>query len=108
MIQQYRHYKGNLYTLFDVGRCREENEFYAIYKRSDHPSTAEWGWCRHSENLDVYFVDHNGEIDGRQKYEELPEGIRKSVDESGLWIRPLEMFFGYHESGVRRFERVMQ
>lgn len=103
MTQQYRHFKGNLYTLINVGKCPKDNEFYAIYKNDDHPSSRKFGVCRHSETMEIYYAYPSGYID-KWDFETVIEDAEKT----GLWIRPLDMFFGYHESGVRRFEMVKE
>jgi hypothetical protein len=111
MAQQYRHFKGNLYTLLDVGYCLDDNKFYAIYRRTDHPSN-NWSYARHSETEEIYGLEPDGSIlknglfEGNKTHH---EAIIEDAIESGLWIRPLEMFFGYKEvdgKQVRRFERV--
>lgn len=110
--QLYRHFKGGFYSLFYIGYCSDEGEFYAVYKRSDHPSDATWGCCRHGKTEQTCYVTKDGRI-----YVNILtdlagyscQELRMDAIEQGLWIRPVEMFYECEEIGgkhVKRFQRI--
>lgn len=67
--------------------------------------------ARHSETEEPYLVFENGMIERAESMLDLiPEQfelVMQNAQKSGLWIRPLEMFYGYKEMDgryVRRFD----
>lgn len=111
-MKRYLHFKGGNYVLLNVGRCRDENEFYAIYCHEDGPEAESFPhdllqnyYAKHSETGAIYHVDYCGEI---IPVTPVTRNVCEQADESGVYIRPLEMFLDLVPSYgfVRRFHPI--
>lgn len=116
VIHRYKHFKGKEYFLYGAGVCYSEQAFYAIYGSEPKHDGIAQKWCRHSETEHPYWISPSNELiplyiadleTGRNSVVE--QQIIQAAAENKLWIRPLEMFFGYTEvdgKKIRRFERI--
>lgn len=113
MAQQYKHFKGSKYTLWNIAYCKSENEFYVVYSLTDIVCERPWGWCIHCESKKIYCIDqHRSWIDSDPLTvvaESSHPSILLEAQLSGLWIQPVEQFFGcIHVTGgtIKQFEKL--